>query len=151
LRDNKKEVYMNNYYCPKCNHDLVENNKIVLIGKNKKGKESPFYFHTEVGNYRVEYAPDFIIKKGELTLFFCPHCKENLQATELTRNLIMIRMKDVFSKDYDVFFSSIAGEKCTYVVREHEVESQGTKPCSELYKKILYRKYGLAMTGLMPR
>ncbi|MFW6145461.1 MAG: hypothetical protein ACOC4Y_01550, partial [bacterium] len=63
---------------------------------------------------------------------------------EKNDKLVKVFMVDEKENEYEIFFSGIAGEKCTYKMRDKQVEGIG--PDVELYKKYFdvpeeYQKY----------
>jgi len=76
----------------------------------------------DVSNYRIS---SFTVKEGEQLEIFCPMCHANLKAIEFDEHLAKISMMDESQKVYEIVFSEIVGEHCTYKLVEHSVESYG--------------------------
>jgi hypothetical protein len=56
----------------------------------------------------------------------CPLCHANLTDQTISKNLARIKMIDSAGLEYDIYFSEIVGEKCTYKInRDKKVETFG--------------------------
>jgi transcription initiation factor IIE alpha subunit len=131
------------YYCPLCKGHLRVNDNLVFIAKSKNNKKGMIFLSPELGNYTTSKHPDFHIEPGEEYLFYCPICHATLNREE-NNNLVKVFMVDEEGKEFEIFFSGIAGEKCTYKMRDRQVEGMG--PDAELYKQYFdvpeeYKKY----------
>lgn len=115
----------NNYLCPKCNAYLNVGENIILTAKNRCGDKGIVLLSPELGNYRIEKHPFFIIKEGDHVNLYCPSCGENLAARNLSDNLAKMIMIDQQENEYEIYFSEIAGEHCTYKIKEGILESFG--------------------------
>ncbi len=131
------------YFCPMCRGMLRVGDKLVFSAKTRDNKHGLILLSPELGDYTTEHHPSFDIKEGEEYKFYCPicHAKLNDQAHE---KLVKILMTDEKGDEYEIFFSGIAGEKCTYRVRDKEKEELG--PDREKYEQYFdlpneYRKY----------
>lgn len=106
------------YLCPHCGGQLKIDNDIIFSATNSSKQKGIIILNQEIGNYTAKYHPDFIVNKGDTIEFYCPICNTNL--TE-RRHVNLAKVKLVTdSKVYDIYFSKVAGEKCTYqIVGEH--------------------------------
>ena len=75
--------------------------------------------------------PDFQIHEKEEYTFHCPICHATLNREE-NPNLVKIYMKDG-DESFEVYFSSLAGEKCTYKISDKSIEQIG--PDANHYKQ----------------
>lgn len=114
-----------NYVCPHCRGFLNIGDKIVFTAKTKNHKKGLVFLSPKIGDYSVISHDDFVFEQGELVSFFCPICNISLEATKVNPNLACITMVDEHSKEFDIYFSSVAGEKCTYKIRDKKVEAYG--------------------------
>ena len=71
--------------------------------------------HPNIGNYDSIKHPSFSFTKGESLKFHCPLCCSALES-KFDDNLVHVVMVDRDKKEYDIFFSRIAGEQSTYQV-----------------------------------
>lgn len=117
----------NNYICQKCNGALNVDNKIVFSVKKENGNNGLIFLSPEVGNYSYATSNLFKLKDGEKLDIFCPICHQNLTATDIHENLAKITMIDEDGVDYDIFFSEIVGERCTFKVKGRNVQQFGDK------------------------
>ncbi len=131
------------YLCPICRGQLRVGDKLVFSARTRENKHGLIILSPELGNYTTEHHPYFDIKEGEEYLFFCPICHAKLNHEE-NEKLVKIAMMDNNGIEYEIFFSGIAGEKCTYRMRDKEKEELG--PDKDKYKQYFdlpekYRKY----------
>ena len=113
-----------NYLCPACRGQLKVNNNIIFSVKNKNGDGGLLILSPELGDYIIKKHPTFEYNDGEHVDFFCPICHSNF-ASKISKNLAEIIMIDESNTEYKIYFSEIAGEKCTYKISDGEVESYG--------------------------
>ena len=131
------------YFCPMCRGHLRVGDKLVFSARTRENKQGLIFLSPELGNYTTEHHPSFDIKEGEEYLYYCPICHAKLNYPE-NEKLVKIFMTDESEDEYEVFFSGIAGEKCTYRMRDKEEEEFG--PDRDKYKQYFdlpdqYRKY----------
>jgi uncharacterized protein YbaR (Trm112 family) len=119
------------YFCPICKGQLRVDNNLVFTARSEKNKKGLIFLSPELGNYTTSRHPKFEIEEGEEYTFLCPICHATLNREE-NNNLVKVFMRDENGKDYEIFFSGIAGEKCTYKMRDRQVEGMG--PDAELYR-----------------
>ncbi|MCK4662002.1 MAG: hypothetical protein KAT68_04010 [Bacteroidales bacterium] len=130
------------YLCPICKGQLRVKNSILLSAKSKHNEKGLIYLNSEIGNYSITTHPDFQIREGEEYTFYCPICHATLNY-EKNPHLVKINMRDG-EKDFEIFFSSLAGEKCTYKISDKSIEQIGSD--TYRYKKDFdvpdeYKKY----------
>jgi hypothetical protein len=131
------------YLCPICRGLLRVGDKLVFTLKTKDNRQGLIFLSPELGNYTTEHHPSFDVTEGEEFLYYCPICHARLNYTE-NEKLVKIFMIDENDEEFEIFFSGIAGEKCTYRMRDKEKEEFG--PDSDKYKQYFdlpdeYRKY----------
>jgi len=121
------------YLCKACRGHLNVKTSIVLAAQKKNSSQRGLvYLNPELGNYTVTTHPTFPLKEGEEYLYTCPICHSLLNSAKYS-HLVRIIMIDEDGKEYDIYFSDIAGEKCTYKIRGSELELRG--PDAERYSK----------------
>ncbi len=113
------------YICPFCQGHLNVNDKIVLIVKDKNGKQGIVFLHTELGNYTSQMNCTMQIKKGETVDFYCPYCHVNIDYHKEKTNLVNLMREDIHGKKSQVIFSKIYGEERTYHIEDKKVMSYG--------------------------
>ncbi len=119
------------YLCPICKGHLRVKNSILLAAKSKENEKGLIYLNSEIGNYTITTHRDFEINKGEEYTFYCPICHATLNREE-NPNLVKIILVEEDGES-EIYFSSLAGEKCTYKIKDKEIEELG--PDAEKYKK----------------
>ncbi|MBU1098717.1 MAG: hypothetical protein KKB34_19765 [Bacteroidetes bacterium] len=115
----------NDFICPYCKGFLNIEGNIILSLKAHDGKVGLISLSPELGNYRKKTNPTFIPEKGDQTEFFCPVCHSNLAALEFNKNLVKVLMRDDNQAVYEILFSGVEGEHCTYKIKDHDIESYG--------------------------
>ena len=109
------------YLCPKCRSYLRVKENIILSFKVKESnKQGIILLNPKLGDYTFIVHSSINFEKGELVEFFCPICSENLKTTEINEKLVHIIMvdKDI---EYDIYFSSIAGEQITFKIEKNNI------------------------------
>jgi hypothetical protein len=106
------------YLCPECRGHLKVGKHIVFTAKNSKGEKGLKLLHPEIGNYSSIKHPSFQYARGEPLDFGCPLCGTSFQS-KIDKNLVHVLMIDKDKKEYDIFFSRIAGEQSTFSVSAH--------------------------------
>ena len=133
------------YICKICRGNLNVKTSIVLAAsKLHSSKRGLVFLNPELGNYTTTTHPSFEIQEGEEYVYTCPICHSQLNSTKY-KHLVRIIMIDEKGKEYNIYFSGIAGEKCTYKIREDKVELK-TGPDTKTYDKYFdvpeeYKKY----------
>lgn len=115
----------NDFLCPYCKGKLNVNNNIVLSVHTESQKVGLVFLNSKLGNYDTVTHPSFNLKEGEHLDFFCPICHANLAAIEFDENLAKVFMTDESQKVYEIVFSEIAGEYCTYKLIDAMIDSYG--------------------------
>ena len=115
----------NNFLCPKCRCQLVPNKKIVVLAKPSKGPSGLLLLSPELGEYSATTHSAFKLSEGEKVDIFCPACHADLGDYKDHKNLARVIMVDDRGEEYDIVFSEIIGQRCTYKVQGEEVESFG--------------------------
>ena len=123
------------YLCKVCKGHLNVKTSIILSATNigDHMKRGLVYLNPELGNYTLTTHPSFEIKEGEEFIYNCPICGAQLNSMKYL-HLVRILMKDAEGKEFNIYFSGIAGEKCTYKIRGHTVE-QKSGPDVKIYDK----------------
>lgn len=133
------------YVCKICRGCLNVKTSIVLAAsKLHSSKRGLVFLNPEIGNYTTTTHPTFQIEQGEEYIYTCPICHSQLNSTKY-KHLVRIILIDENRKEYNIYFSGIAGEKCTYKLRENIVETK-TGPDVKTYDKYFdvpeeYKKY----------
>ena len=121
------------YLCKACRGHLKVEASIVLSAQRKGSTERGLVLlNSELGNYTKTTHPSFRINLGEQYIYTCPICHSLLNSAKY-EHLVRIIMVDENKKEFDIYFSEIEGEKCTYKLGEGEVEVKGSD--SKLYNK----------------
>ena len=133
------------YVCKICRGCLNVKTSIVLAASRlHSSKRGLVFLNPEIGNYTTTTHPSFQIEEGEEYIYTCPICHSQLNSTKY-KHLVRIIMIDEKGKEYNIYFSGIAGEKCTYKLRENNVEVK-IGPDLKTYDKYFdvpeeYKKY----------
>jgi hypothetical protein len=131
------------YLCPICHGHLRVGDRLVFSARTRENKQGLIFLSPELGNYTTEHHPSFDIQEGEEYLYHCPICHARLNFQENDK-LVKILLVDEKGDEFEIFFSGIAGEKCTYRLKDKEKEEFG--PDKDKYKQYFdlpdeYRKY----------
>jgi hypothetical protein len=133
------------YICKICRGHLNVKTSIVLAASRlHSSKRGLVFLNPEIGNYTTTTHPSFAIQEGEEYIYNCPICHSQLNSTKY-KHLVRIIMIDENGKEFDIYFSGIAGEKCTYKIRENKI-LQKIGPDVKTYDKYFdvpeeYKKY----------
>ena len=112
------------YLCKVCRGHLKVKTSIVLAAAKKNHSHRGLVFlDPDIGNYTKTTHPSFQIKEGEEFIYTCPICHSQLNSAKYN-HLVRIIMIDDNGKEYNIYFSGIAGEKCTYKIRGNKVEEK---------------------------
>ncbi len=111
------------YLCKVCRGHLNVKTSIILTATNlnNRGEKGLVYLNPEIGDYTHTTHPSFHIKEGEEYIYTCPICGAQLNSMKYL-HLVRILMKDDEGKEFNIYFSGIGGEKCTYKIRGNKVE-----------------------------
>jgi len=113
------------YLCKACRGNLNVKTSIILSAtKINSAKKGLIYVNPELGNYTVTTHPSFIMQEGEEYLINCPICHAHLNSLRYD-HLVRIIMIDENGEEFDIYFSDIVGEKCTYKISGTSVEKIG--------------------------
>lgn len=121
------------YLCKACRGILNPKVSIVLSAmKINSSKRGLVLLNPELGNYTRITHPSFDVEEGVEYIYTCPICHSQLNSMKYP-HLVRIIMRDEKGKEFDIYFSGIAGEKCTFKLGEAGVEKKG--PDARLYDK----------------
>ncbi len=121
------------YLCKICRGHLKVKSAIVLAAaKINSSKRGLIFLNPELGNYTTQTHPSFKIEEGSEYIYTCPICHSQLNSAKYN-HLVRIIMIDENGKEFDIYFSGIAGEECTYKIRGASMEKKG--PDVKLYDK----------------
>ena len=115
----------NNFLCPCCRSILNIENNIIFSVKTKGNKKGLLLLSTKLGDYSVKNHETLMIEKGEKVNFYCPICKESLSANDVNENLARVIMQDDDGNEFQILFSIVAGEFCTYMVADDNFKAFG--------------------------
>jgi len=119
------------YVCKICRGHLKVKTSIVLAAsKMNSSKRGLVFLDPEIGNYTKTTHPAFTIDEGAEYIYTCPICHSQLNSAKYN-HLVRIIMIDETGKEFDIYFSDIAGEKCTYKISGTDIEQKG--PDSKKY------------------
>jgi hypothetical protein len=112
------------YLCKVCRGHLNVKTSIVLAAqKADSSTRGLVYFNPEIGNYTITTHSSFPIKQGEEYIYTCPICHSQLNSAKYP-HLVRIILIDEHKKEYNIYFSGIAGEKCTFKIRGNKIEEK---------------------------
>jgi hypothetical protein len=112
------------YLCKVCRGHLNVKTSIVLAAtKTNSSTRGLIFLNPEIGNYTATTHPTFKIKEGEEYIYTCPICHSQLNSAKYN-HLVRIIMIDENGKEFNIYFSGIAGEKCTYKIRGNKIEEK---------------------------
>jgi len=115
----------NNYLCPHCKGHIRANNKIIIAAEKVDGSKGLLLLDPELGNYKLLKHPTFDINEGEKMKFYCSICHANLEVEEYDGHFAKVIMVDKNGVEYDILFSNIVGEECTYKLNDGIFEAYG--------------------------
>jgi hypothetical protein len=122
------------YLCKVCRGHLNVKTSIVLAAtKTNNSKRGLVFLNPEIGNYTTTTHASFKIEEGEEYEYTCPICHSQLNSAKYN-HLVRIIMIDEDGKEFNIYFSGIAGEKCTYKIRGNKIEDK-TGPDVKVYDK----------------
>ena len=122
----------NDYLCPLCRGHLRLVSNIVISVKLKSHEKGLIFLDPKIGDYTKITHPSFKVNPGDEYTIYCPICHAMLNVEDKP-NLARVIMVDKEDNEHDVFFSNIAEERCTYVVKDKKIEEAG--PDAERYRK----------------
>jgi hypothetical protein len=110
------------YICPHCGSHLVCGDHLVLTVDSDNGKKRGLIMmDVRPGNYSYLSHPDLHFEDGEEVDFYCPVFRKNLKVPEINDKLVRLIMVDETGKEFDVYFSRVAGEKSTFKIDKQDV------------------------------
>ena len=123
------------YLCKVCRGNLNVESSIILAAArlSNRAQRGLILLNSELGNYTTITHPTFKIKQGEEYIYTCPICSAQLNSMKYL-HMVRIIMIDEKGKEFNIYFSGIAGEKCTYKIRGNKVEER-KGPDSAIYNK----------------
>ncbi len=114
------------YHCPGCNASLNKDGRVHFVLKTN-GESTNISLNPNPGEYDYNCEPELHLTEGEVYDFFCPECDKNLQSDRFNE-FVEINMKVTDEIEFEVLFSRVCGQHCTYVVTEDMVERHGEHP-----------------------
>ncbi|MBN1108063.1 MAG: hypothetical protein JXR66_11335 [Bacteroidales bacterium] len=121
------------YLCKMCKgHLKVKTSIILAASKLNSSQRGLVLLDPELGNYTTTTHPPFSIEEGAEYIYTCPICHSQLNSAKYNHLVRIIRVEED-GKQYDVYFSDIGGEKCTFKLGDDKLEVQG--PDASLYNK----------------
>lgn len=124
----------NNYLCPSCKGYLNVDQYVVFSVATSNNHKGILLLSTTLGDYSLVCHPSLKLSEGEKISFFCPICHARLASKKHT-NLAKVLMVDEKNEVYEVLFSEIAGERCTFQVMKGNFRVFGEH--SQLYREFL--------------
>jgi hypothetical protein len=116
----------NDFLCPYCRGHLMPHQKVILSARKESGKRGMILLNPQLGQYDIHVHHTFKLVEGEHIDMLCPLCHANLTDHTISKNLARIKMIDIKGMEYDIYFSEIFGEKCTYKISgDKKVEKYG--------------------------
>lgn len=114
----------NHFICPHCRGYISVGEHIIFRIRNRNKEYGLLLLHPEIGNYTSLKHPSFDFNEGDAIDFYCPLCSHSL-GTDIDENLSFVIMTDKQCKEWDIYFSRIAGEQSTYQVSGDTVKVKG--------------------------
>ncbi|WP_282013876.1 hypothetical protein [Marinifilum flexuosum] len=114
-----------NYICPHCRNYLNVNDRIVISAKNERGQKGVLLFSIHLGDYEILKHANFEMENDEKISMFCPCCHKSLLDKRIHENIYKIVMQDEEDQEYEILFSGVYGERCTYQISEDKVHTYG--------------------------
>lgn len=113
------------YKCKVCKGHLNVKTSIILAATNlsDRNERGLVYLNPELGNYTHTTHPSFILKEGVEYIYTCPICGAQLNSMKYL-HMVRILMIDEEGKEFNIYFSGIGGEECTYKIRGNKVEEK---------------------------
>jgi hypothetical protein len=113
------------YLCKICRGHLKVKTSIVLAASKMNSSQRGLVFlDPEIGNYTKTTHPSFKVEEGAEYIYTCPICHSQLNSAKYD-HLVRIILIDENGKEFDIYFSDIAGEKCTYKISGSDIEKKG--------------------------
>ena len=131
----------NTFYCPHCFGYLNITDKIIFKIKSKSNEPGLVMLSSKLNNYTSEASESIKKVEEELYEFYCPLCSKCLNLESSDMKLVKIYMKDKNHKKYEIYFSGIFGEHCTYVIKDCKLEYFGSHSKTYMDQLEKYREY----------
>lgn len=113
------------YLCKMCKgHLKVKTSIILAASKMNSSQRGLILLDPELGNYTTTTHLPFKIEEGAEYTFTCPICHSQLNSGKYNHLVRIIRVEED-GKEYDVYFSDIGGEKCTFKLGGENIEIKG--------------------------
>ncbi len=113
------------YHCPHCNKSLTHGKKVELNFKRiKHAHAGTIYLEPEPGNYEFYTTPSTNFNNGERVIFICPKCETDLTSGKNKQFAELKMMVNDFIF-FEALFSTVYGDKRTYIVTEEDVDVYG--------------------------
>ena len=113
------------YHCPNCDKSLTEGKKVHLnFERTEHNHKGHIFLEPEPGNYEFYTEPPTDFKKGERVVFVCPKCKKDLTSNKNKQFAELKMMVNDFIS-FEALFSTVYGDKRTYIVTQDEVDTYG--------------------------
>jgi hypothetical protein len=81
---------------------------------------------SEIANYDSSVINGTLsIVEKELYEFYCPLCSKCLNMESSDMRLVKLYMKDKNKDKYEIYFSAVYGEYCTYAIRDYSLQYFG--------------------------
>lgn len=129
------------YHCPRCKAMLNPDRSVILTASCGEVRVL-VGFHHEPGNYEVYLPSGTHAEAGTKWDFACPVCRASLTA-EADDNLCELELRTE-QQTLKLFFSRIAGEQATFVVREDKLEESHGEDAVQydpLWAQLKYIRY----------
>ena len=113
------------YHCPNCDKSLTEGKKVHLnFERTEHNHKGHIFLEPEPGNYEFYTDPPTDFKKGERVVFVCSKCKKDLTSK---KNKQFAELKMIVNDfiSFEALFSTVYGDKRTYIVTQDEVDAYG--------------------------
>lgn len=114
-----------NYMCPNCRVYLNVGDRIIISAKNDKGTRGILLFSIHLGDYEIRKHSGFDLEEKDVISMYCPCCHKSLRHPQVHENIFKVIMQDEEDQEYEILFSGIYGEKCTYQINEEKVQPYG--------------------------
>jgi len=115
----------NNFLCPRCRGFLNVNDKLAFSVKGRKNpKRGLVILNAKIGDYEIMKHPHFDLHEGDIVEIYCPICHANLKCHRNAK-FARIILVDSDLSEFELIFSRIVGEKCTFKVSKGEISRFG--------------------------
>ena len=115
----------NNFYCPECFGNVSISDMIILKIKSPDNEVGLIMLSTKINDYHSQTSESIKMVEGLHYEFYCPHCSACLNLNQTEKRLIKLIMKDQDNHKYEIIFSGVFGENCTYILQDYKLEYFG--------------------------